>query len=240
MTIVFVASAAMTIVWCRSMSAMGEMAMPGGWTMSHMWMVMPGQSWLGATAAFVGMWVVMMVAMMLPSLTPTLLRCRPSVGSAGTAIVGVGYFSAWAAVGTIVFPLGSALATIAMQHSAVARAVPIGVGASVVIAGILQFTAWKTAQLAVCREAAGHGRTLPRSVGAAWRHGWCLGAHCVQSCAGLTIVMLALGVMDLRVMAAVAAAVTAERLAPNGVRTAHAVGVVAMAVGVATMALAAA
>jgi hypothetical protein len=33
------------------MSAMGEMAMPGGWTMSTAWMRMPGQTWAGAAAS---------------------------------------------------------------------------------------------------------------------------------------------------------------------------------------------
>jgi hypothetical protein len=42
------------------------MPMPGGWTMSMAWMRMPGQTWPGAAASFLGMWVVMMVAMMLP------------------------------------------------------------------------------------------------------------------------------------------------------------------------------
>jgi hypothetical protein len=44
--LLFAASAAVTIVWCASMSAMGEMPMPGGWTMSMAWMRMPGQTWL--------------------------------------------------------------------------------------------------------------------------------------------------------------------------------------------------
>ena len=74
--LLFAASAAVTIVWCASMSAMGEMAMPGGWTMSMAWMRMPGQTWPGAAASFLGMWVVMMVAMMLPSLVPMLWRYR--------------------------------------------------------------------------------------------------------------------------------------------------------------------
>ena len=47
--------------------------MPGGWTMSMVWMRMPGQSWLAITASFLGMWVVMMVAMMLPSAAPMIL-----------------------------------------------------------------------------------------------------------------------------------------------------------------------
>jgi len=72
----FVVSAAVTILWCASMSAMGEMPMPGGWTMSMAWMRMPEQTWPGAAASFLGMWVVMMVAMMLPSLVPMLWRYR--------------------------------------------------------------------------------------------------------------------------------------------------------------------
>ena len=41
--LLFAASAAVTIAWCASMSAMGEMPMPGGWTMSMAWMRMPGR-----------------------------------------------------------------------------------------------------------------------------------------------------------------------------------------------------
>jgi predicted metal-binding membrane protein len=78
--LLFAASAALTSVWCASMSAMGEMPMPGGWTMSMAWMRMPGQTWLGAAASFLCMWVVMMVAMMLPSVVPMLQRYRQAVG----------------------------------------------------------------------------------------------------------------------------------------------------------------
>src|SRR5512139_466229 len=80
--LLFAASAAATIVGCASMSAMGEMPMPGGWTMSMAWMRMPGQTWPGVAASFLGMWVVMMVAMMLPSLVPMLWRYRDAVGRA--------------------------------------------------------------------------------------------------------------------------------------------------------------
>src|SRR5213592_3426199 len=81
--LLFAASAAVTIVWCASMSAMGEMPMPGGWTMSMAWMRMPGQTCPGAAASFLGMWVVMMVATMLPSLVPMLWRYRQAVGRTG-------------------------------------------------------------------------------------------------------------------------------------------------------------
>ena len=115
--LVFVASAAVTIVWCGSMSAMGDMPMPGGWTMSMAWMRMPGQTWPRAAASFLGMWVVMMVAMMLPSLVPMLGRYRRAIAGTGrprlgrlTALVGVGYFFVWTGFGMAAFPLGVALA----------------------------------------------------------------------------------------------------------------------------------
>ena len=79
----FLASAAATIAWCGSMSGMDGMSMPGGWTMSMTWMRMPGQGWPGAAATFIGMWTLMMMAMMLPALTPAMLRYRRSLGAAG-------------------------------------------------------------------------------------------------------------------------------------------------------------
>ena len=82
--LLFVASAATTIAWCGSMSAM-DMAMPGGWTMSMAWMRMPDQTWSGAAASFVGMWSVMMVAMMLPALVPMLQRYAEAVAELKTA-----------------------------------------------------------------------------------------------------------------------------------------------------------
>ena len=81
--LLFATSAAVTVAWCASMSAMGGMPMPGGWTMSMAWMRMPDQSWVGAAVSFLAMWVVMMVAMMLPSLVPMLRRYRQAVGRAG-------------------------------------------------------------------------------------------------------------------------------------------------------------
>jgi predicted metal-binding membrane protein len=220
------------------MSAMGEMPMPGGWTMSMAWMRMPGQTWPGAAASFLGMWVVMMVAMMLPSLVPMLWRYRQAVGGSGetrlnrlTARVGVGYFLVWTVFGMAAFPIGAALAAVEMQQPALARAVPIAIGVVVLIAGSLQLTAWKARHLACCRETPGRGHRLPADAGTAWRHGLRLGLHCSQCCVSQIAILLVIGVMDLRVMAVVAAAITVERLAPAGARVARATGAVAVAAG---------
>jgi len=189
----------------------------------------------GAAGSFLCMWVVMMVAMMLPSLVPMLWRYRQAVGGPGetrlgrlTALVGVGYFFVWTLFGMAAFPLGVALAAVEMQQPALARAVP---GVVVLMAGSLQLTAWKARHLAFCLEAPGRGGTLPADADTAWRHGLRLGLHCSQCCAGLMAVLLVIGVMDLRAMAVVAAAITVERLAPAGERVARATGAVAVGAG---------
>jgi predicted metal-binding membrane protein len=244
--LLFAASATLTIVWCASMSAMGEMPMPGGWTMSMAWMRMPGQTWLGAATSFLAMWVVMMVAMMLPSLVPMLWRYRQAVVRTAetrlsrlTALVGVGYFFVWTVLGLAAFVFGIALAAVEMQEPALARAVPIAVGVVVLIAGFLQFTAWKGRHLAYCREAPERGRALPSDAGTAWRHGLHLGLHCSQCCAGLMAILLVIGVMDLRAMAVVAAAITVERLARAGERVARVIGTVVVGAGLLLIARAA-
>ncbi len=98
------------------MSEMGGMQMPGGWTMSMNWMLMPGQGWFAAVTSFLGMWSVMMVAMMLPSLIPKLQHYRQIVGSSKAAhlgrqtiLVGAGYFFIWIVFGNgDIFVFGSA------------------------------------------------------------------------------------------------------------------------------------
>ena len=244
--LLFAASAAGTVAWCGSMSAMGGMPMPGGWTMSMAWMRMPGQTWPGAAASFLGMWVAMMVAMMLPSLVPMLSRYRHAVVSTGatplgrlTALVGLGYFLVWTVLGAAAFALGVALAAAERRLPALARAVPTAVGGVMLIAGALQFSARKAHLLACCRGALVLGRALAADAGTAWRHGLRLGLHCIDCCAGLTAILLVAGVMDLRAMAVVTAAITAERLAPAGKRVARAIGTVAAAAGLLLIARAA-
>ena len=236
--LLFVGSAALTIFWCASMSAMKQMPMPGGWTMSMAWLRMPGETWSSAAASFLGMWIVMMVGMMLPSLVPMLCRYRRAVGRTGksrmgrlTALAGAGYFCVWMVCGMAIFPLAAALDEIEMQQAGLARAVPMAAAVVVVIAGAIQFTAWKSHHLALCREIPGRGRTLPGDGGTAWRQGMSFGLHCGLSCANLTAILIVIGVMDLRAMAVVTAAITIERLATRSERTARAIGAVIVGAG---------
>lgn len=206
-------------------------------SMPMMWMRMPGQTWAGSGASFLGMWVVMMAAMMLPSLVPALWRYREMIGATDATRVGrltavvVGYLFVWTVLGAMVFPFGVALAELQMRQPAFARVAPVIAGAAVLFAGLLQLSPWKARHLALCRDVRGGDGALATDAGAAWRDGLQLGARCSRSCAGLMAVVLILGVMDIRVMAAATIAISAERLAPGGVRVARIVGVIIVAVG---------
>ena len=72
---------------------------------------------------------------------------------------------------------------------------------------------------------------MPADAGTAWRNGLRFGLHCTYCCAGLMAILLVIGVMDLRAMAVVTAAITVERLAPGGERVARAIGAIAVGAG---------
>ena len=236
--LLFAVSTAVTVPWCASMAAMGGMPMAGGWTLSMAWMPMAGQTWPATAASFLGMWTVMMAAMMTPALVPMLWRYREALGTVAsvatgglTALAGLAYFCVWIACGTGVFVLGATLAVLELRLPALARAVPLAGGTVVLIAGVCQCTAWKARQLACCQQAPGRAHALAASAGVAWRHGLRLGLNCSCCCAGPTAILLVLGVMDLRMMALTTLAISAERLAPVGKRIARVTGGVAVAAG---------
>src|SRR5580658_1684576 len=124
----FVAGLSATAYFCRSMS--GGMDMPGGWTMSMMWMRMPGQSWTISAAMFLLMWLAMMVAMMMPSALPTFLKTRRRWVS--LCYMASGYFAMWLAAGIGIYALGVALATVEMRSEFISRAVPLLLGTSLI------------------------------------------------------------------------------------------------------------
>jgi len=221
--LLFMASAAGTIHWSRTMA--GGMAMPGGWILSMVWMPMPGETWAGSGVRFVAMWLVMMVAMMLPPLVPMLASFRRNRLA---ALSGVAYFSVWALVGALVYALGSGVARAGLEWPAVARLAPLATGAALLLAGAVQVSAWKARQLAVCRAC-----RAPASGDAAATllHGVRFGMNCGLCCLGLMTVLLVGGMMKVAVVAAVAVAVSLERLGPRPALSARAIGAVMMAMG---------
>ncbi|MDF3086221.1 DUF2182 domain-containing protein [Burkholderia sola] len=244
---VFALAAMALLAQHAAMAAMGGEPMPGGWMASAAWLRPCGQGAGRAFAAFAGMWGAMTVTMMLPVLAPQLWHYRQRIGSHAAArpawlvvVAAAGYFSGWIALGALVFPAGAALTTVAARLPTLARAMPFVAGAVVLAAGALQFSGWKARRLACCRHAAAHGGHVPRAAAVpAWRYGVHVAIRCGACCGNLMAVALAAGMMDLRVMAAVAVAIVAERVAPAGARVARIVGCGVVAAGIAMVSRAA-
>ena len=231
---VFLVCAGITIHLCQSMS--GGMSMPGGSIMSMAWMRM-GQTWPAAVISFIRMWSVMMVAMMLPSLVPALLRYRRAVrDKAGThpsgltTVAAAGYFFVWILFGLVIYPVAVSFADAEMRRPAFLRSVPLMAGIALVLAGSVQLTPWKARQLRRCWDVTFCGPVPPTAAGA-WWHGLRLGVDCTLCCLGLMTVLLVTGVMSLPTMSIVTAAIAMERLAQNPQRIACVTGIVIVAFG---------
>lgn len=233
----FAAAVVTTILSCASMATMGAVPMAGGWLLSGIWLPLCGQSWFETAACFLGMWFVMMVAMMLPSLAPVLWRYRETAFANGAnrpgglvALMGTSYFAVWTGFGLLTFLLGAALAQTAVQVPSFARFGPIAGALVVLMAGLSQFSDWKARLLAHCGRPPG---TMPAHPGAtgALRAGAVLGLRCCLSCAGPMAVLIAGDLMDLRWMLCVTLAVTAERLLPPKMRAADVTGAAMAATG---------
>ena len=204
---------------------------------------MPQETWYGAAAGSLGMWMAMMVPMMLPSLLPMLSRHRRSVrGVDGihlhelTALAGLGYFVIWAGLGAVACAGAAGVMAVEARWAAVAQALPVAAGVVLLLAGGVQPTPWKARQLAQWRDGSGRGcPPAPNALGA-WKHGLRLGVRCALCCGNLMLAPLAIGMMNLLAMAAVTLVISAERLAPVPLRITRVAGVAIVAASMLTIA----
>ena len=206
----FVAGLSATVYFCRSMCC--EMEMPGGWTMSMMWMRMHGQTWFVSAISFLLMWLAMMLAMMLPSALPMFLKTRRQWAS--LCSMASGYFAIWLAAGVGIYALGVAFAAVAMRSEMFSRAVPLVSGASLIAAGAIQFTRWKMTHLLRCRSPLECAISCPQHE-TGFQLGCKQGAACCVCCAAPMTIQLALGIMNPLAMIVVAIVIAAEKLIHN-------------------------
>ncbi|MBI1425363.1 MAG: DUF2182 domain-containing protein [Gammaproteobacteria bacterium] len=230
--VIFAVSTTVTIALCTPVSTIVMCA--------------PGRTWFSELAAFLGMWVVMMVAMMLPSLTPMLLRYRQVVGHEAklqrvrlTLLVAFGYYFVWTVLGLLAYLIGVTLSAIETRLPAIAHAATFLAGMVVLFAGLLQFSKWKAHHLDGSRMLPGCDHRRLTDAVIALQYGLRLGLHCSYCCSGLMAILLVIGIMDLPAMTVVTLAMTSERLAPNGKRVAQAIGFVCIGAGAMTIARAA-
>jgi predicted metal-binding membrane protein len=196
---------------------------------------------LGALGWYLGVWVTMMAAMMLPSVAPMVLvfarisrdrtaRGRPFVP---TWVFLAGYLLAWAAYGLLAYGLFRALRWAVGGSLSWQGAGPWLAGAALLAAGLYQLTPLKQVCLRHCRGPMHfilHGWREGR--GGALRMGLEHGAFCVGCCWGLMLALFALGVMSLFWMAIVATVIFAEKLLPSGEKLSRAFALALVAGGV--------
>jgi predicted metal-binding membrane protein len=171
---------------------------------------------LGGLGWFLGIWVTMMAAMMLPSAVPTVMlvsHVRRGM-IAPVAIFVTGYLTVWTAVGVAAYGLYRAFVAAGTGWLAWDRAGPYVAGAVLAAAGLYQLTPLKDLCLRHCRSPLSF-LLRPRST---LRLGIEHGAYCLGCCSGLMLALFALGVMSLFWMAVVGAAVLVEKIAPGGQR----------------------
>jgi predicted metal-binding membrane protein len=173
-----------------------------------------------------------MVAMMLPSIAPTLwayhghLRAvRVAHPSRRTTFFALGYAGVWSAISVTLTTI-TALPAFCMAHPA-----PWVAGAVVLSAGVVQCSPWKARRLLRCRREWATVEATPSSIMAAWHRGFQFGVDCALSCAGPMAVLCVAGLMDVRMMVAITLAITAERVAPAGPHIARLTGLAAVIVG---------
>ena len=184
---------------------------------------------------FLLLWVVMMAAMMLPSVAPvasmylTVLRNRRNgTAAAHTAALVAGYLLAWAGFGVAAFGISRALGKLAPMgmNMAPSRLAVWSAAIALAVAGVYQFTPLKARCLRHCRSPLGFllhfgsyaGRLRDVRVGA--YHG----GYCVGCCWSLMLVLVAVGVMNLAWMAGLTAVVFVEKVWRSGQAFGYAVG----------------
>lgn len=198
----------------------------------------PGTA-LGSLGWFVGVWVVMMAAMMFPSVSPTVaLYSRMTRRRAPLAplVFVSGYLLVWAAAGLVAFGLCDAGRQLFGGELSWHRGGRWLAGAVLLAAAAFELTALKDLCLTKCRSPLGFllgswrdGLRGALSLGA--RHG----AWCVACCWALMASLFALGVMSITWMAVVSALIAAEKTLPwkRPVTYATALLLAALALGVA-------
>ena len=167
---------------------------------------------LGTFGWFIGIWVVMMAAMMFPSVAPTVAlyaRMTRARTSLAPLVFTAGYLVTWALPGLLAYGIWRA------AHHQLSEAGGWLVGGTLVVAAAYELTPLKNACLSKCRSPFGFlvgswRDGLPGALAMGVRHGaWCIGC-----CWALMAALFALGVMSIAWMAVVGGLIALEKTLP--------------------------
>src|SRR3954447_8509039 len=173
---------------------------------------------LGTAGWFLAVWVVMMAAMMLPSVAPTVALYSRMTGRrslVSPCAFASGYLATWAGVGALAFALAAAGGAVTGDVLSWDRAGRWVAGATLIVAAVYELTPLKDVCLGRCRSPLGF-------LLGCWRSGWWgalrmgakNGGWCVGCCWALMAALFALGVMSVVWMAVVAGMIAVEKTLP--------------------------
>jgi predicted metal-binding membrane protein len=201
-------------------AALLALAAVGWWWTAEQMEGMDQGPWTGLEALgwFLGIWVVMMAAMMFPSVAPTVAlysRMTHHRSPLSPLLFAAGYLLTWAVAGLAAFTLTAVLHRIPGDVLAWDRAGRWVAGATLIVAAVYELTPLKDVCLGKCRS------PLSSLLGS-WRDGrWGAlhmgaknGAWCVGCCWALMASLFAMGVMSLTWMAVVAGLIAVEKTLP--------------------------
>ncbi|MEY2532210.1 MAG: hypothetical protein QOF29_120 [bacterium] len=173
---------------------------------------------LGALGWFLGVWVVMMAAMMFPSVSPTVAlyaRMAKRRWPLAPLVFSAGYLVTWTAAGLAAYALFAVVRDAFGSQLAWDSAGQWVAGGTLLVAAAYELTPFKDVCLSKCRSPLGFLLGAWRDgTSGAFRMGVRHGAWCVGCCWALMASLFALGVMSLAWMALVAALIALEKTLP--------------------------
>jgi predicted metal-binding membrane protein len=191
---------------------------------------------LGTLGWFLGVWIVMMAAMMFPSVAPTvalysqMTRARSPVAP---LVFASGYLATWTAAGLLAFGVAAVARRLPGDVLAWDRAGRWVAGGVLIVAAIYELTPLKDVCLRHCRSPLGYllgawrgGRSGAFRMGAG-HGGWCVGC-----CWALMASLFALGVMSIAWMALVAALIAVEKILPWARAATYGTALILVALGI--------
>jgi predicted metal-binding membrane protein len=191
---------------------------------------------LGTVGWFLGIWLVMMAAMMFPSVSPTVALYSAMTRKRSTVaplVFASGYLLTWTAAGLVAFGISETGGRIFGDALSWDRAGRWVAGGILVIAGVYELTPLKTVCLRHCRSPLGYLLGSWRDgLSGALQMGAKHGAWCVGCCWALMAALFALGVMSIAWMAFVAALIAAEKTLPWGRVVTYGTAAILLALGV--------
>ena len=179
---------------------------------------------LGGLGWYLGIWVTMTAAMMLPSAAPAAQHVARLDRHAPTLLFTAAYLAVWTGYGLLAYGVFRLVTSFDIGWLAWNRGGPYAAGVVIVAAGLYEVTPLKRLSLRRCRSTPHGGNAL--------RSGLAHGVDCVSCSGALMAVLFAMGAMSLLWMAVVAVAIFAEKVLPGGPRVALVFAVALVALGI--------